>query len=273
MELIESNQKLKEQRDALATENKNINEELERLSKLIANQQNYARFVNSVLGGARMGIRRETIKLDGGESVEHLINEFNNIIQNDVLEVLEDAPKLLKSKFTELDEKILKLLEKKHEIDKDLTVMVEDNKRQKIMMNEKEEDIKLELKNLNEAREKELKLINQQKEMMNCENDNKTTLYYILDLYKECFDLDVNDIKYKQFKKKIEQERSENSIRDFIDVLRNKEHLIGKYLAELEYMEAKNEKVFNDVLDRLQQSNKQENLTRQKEAKDKCIIY
>jgi hypothetical protein len=226
--------------------------------------------VNSVLGDARMGVRRETLKLDSGESVDHLISEFNNIIQNDVLEVLEDAPKLLKSKFTELEERILKLLEKKHEIEKDLTIMTDDNRKQKIIMNEKEGDIKLEVKNLNEAKEKELKNITQLKEQMNCENDNKTVLYYILDLYKECLGLDVNDLKYKQFKKKIEQERSENSIRDFLEMLRNKEHQIGKYIAELEDMESKNEKVFNDVLEKLQQNNKQENLARQKEAKDKC---
>ncbi len=217
-----------------------------------------------------MGVRRETLKLDSGESVDHLISEFNNIIQNDVLEVLEDAPKLLKSKFTELEERILKLLEKKHEIEKDLTIMTDDNRKQKIIMNEKEGDIKLEVKNLNEAKEKELKNITQLKEQMNCENDNKTVLYYILDLYKECLGLDVNDLKYKQFKKKIEQERSENSIRDFLEMLRNKEHQIGKYIAELEDMESKNEKVFNDVLEKLQQNNKQENLARQKEAKDKC---
>jgi GTP-binding protein EngB required for normal cell division len=99
-------------------------EDLERTVKLILNQQRYAKFVNSVLNGTYVPEKKdqqlnETVS-NLEKTVEMLLEEYDKISKDDVYEDLDEMCSVLKGKFTELEENILKMMEKKHLVDKEV---------------------------------------------------------------------------------------------------------------------------------------------------------
>lgn len=121
-----------EQEKYMLLENKSILDEFEKTIKMILNLKNYAFFVHFVLG--------EPIKTKDGDIINE--NNLNDcLIKNKDIEkmcriIIEELGKMesyinfgdanffdtsrLTSKFAEMEENVLKIVEKKHEINKEL---------------------------------------------------------------------------------------------------------------------------------------------------------
>jgi hypothetical protein len=128
LRIITFNKSLVEKEKYIIQENKQIADELEKTVKIIMNLKTYAFFVHMVLGEplrtidnklVNESVLQDTLTRDKNiEKVsEKLINELGKLdfdLSGGII------GKSLTSKFNEMEENILKLMDKKHEIEKEL---------------------------------------------------------------------------------------------------------------------------------------------------------
>jgi hypothetical protein len=117
-----------------------------------------------------------------------------------------------------------------------------------------------------QEREKEGKIVVQLKEQMAIGGDSRKISALLEELYSESMDYE-RESKSKQYKR-----RSDNKIKDFIELLRWKENIIIKSISELEVLEKKNTATFNYVLERRKGINKTLNADLQREKEKKSIL-
>jgi hypothetical protein len=120
-----------------------------------------------------------------------------------------------------------------------------------------------------QEREKEGRVVVQLSEQMNLCGDSKKIMIYLQELYKESMDYE-RESKSRQYKKK-----SDNMIKDFIELLRFKENTIIKSISELEVLKLKHPVTFEKELEKRKAVNKMVNaeLTREKERKSKNYFF
>ena len=132
MKVINDNKAKAEKEKYLIQENKQIVDELEKTVKMIFNLKTYAFFVHMVLGEPlrttdniiiNESLLQDTLTRD--KNIENvcgkLINELGRLdfeLSGNITETSN-----LTAKFNEMEENILKLMDKKHEIEKELKVI------------------------------------------------------------------------------------------------------------------------------------------------------
>lgn len=132
MKVINGNKTAAEKEKYLIQENKQIVDELERTVKMILNLKTYAFFVHMVLGEPlrtfdntiiHENSLQETLVRD--KNIENvcskLINELGRLDFELSGNLIENSN--LFSKFNEMEENIIKLMDKKHNIDKELKLI------------------------------------------------------------------------------------------------------------------------------------------------------
>lgn len=137
MKLINDNKNSNEKEKYLLQEKKQIIDDLEKTTKMILNLKSYAFFVHSVLG--------EPIKTTDGKVIsENILNDTvtrDKDIEKVCSKIIDELGKMdidnnlgvinfidtnrLTSKFAEMEENVLKILDKKHNIDRELKVLEE----------------------------------------------------------------------------------------------------------------------------------------------------
>jgi hypothetical protein len=94
---------------------------------------------------------------------------------------------------------------------------------------------------------------------MNVGGDSKKIMSYLEMLYSESMEYE-RESRSKQYKR-----RSDNKIKDFLELLRWKENIIIRSISELEVVEKKNPATFEYVLERRRAVNRTLNTEKQRE--------
>lgn len=134
MKVISDNKQKAEKEKHLIQENKQIVDELERTVKMIFNLKTYTFFVHMVLGEPLRTIDNTIIHesslqdtLTRDKNIENvsgkLIKELGRLDFELSGNIIENSN--LTAKFNEMEENILKLMDKKHEIEKELKIIEE----------------------------------------------------------------------------------------------------------------------------------------------------
>lgn len=134
MKVINDNKAKAEKEKYLIQENKQVVDELEKTVKMIFNLKTYAFFVHMVLGEPLRTIDNTVIHesslqdtLTRDKNIENfcgkLINELGRLDFELSGNIIENSN--LTAKFNEMEENILKLMDKKHEIEKELKIIEE----------------------------------------------------------------------------------------------------------------------------------------------------
>jgi hypothetical protein len=141
LQLIDINNKeLTSTNNRIYNENKQKSEDLERVVKQILNLQRYAKFVNSVLTGSYIVEKKEQQYSDNvtnlDKTVEILLDDYDKIKRSNmnIIEDLDDLIPVLKGKFTEMEENILKMMEKKQQVEKE-TLQADQMHKEEIRVN------------------------------------------------------------------------------------------------------------------------------------------
>ena len=136
MKVVTNNKSLVEKEKYLHQENKQIADELEKTVKVILNLKTYAFFVHMVLGEPLKTIDN---KIVNESALQDTLTRDKNI-EKVAGKLIQELGKLdfelsggiigknLTSKFTEMEENILKLMDKKHEIEKELMTIEDQTK-------------------------------------------------------------------------------------------------------------------------------------------------
>lgn len=144
MKVVADNKSLVEKEKYIIQENKQIADELEKTVKMIMTLKTYAFFVHMVLGEPLKTIDNKIINesalqdtLTRDKNIEKvsgkLIQELGRMDFQSLGGILENCN--LTSKFAEMEENILKLMEKKHEIEKELRNIEDQTKDDKEVKN------------------------------------------------------------------------------------------------------------------------------------------
>ena len=263
-------------------ENKQILDELERTVKMILNHKSYAVFVHNVLGvesdfannaesDAYMEQRDKNV-----ESVcEKLIDDFASAIvtiddesEETKFKFLED-PTHLKSKFIEMEENVLKLMEKKNAIEKELKHMDETNKLELEELMKREKVVKEEKFKLLQESNKDVKFLSALKSH-NVEGDSKEHLAFIYELFMESSESDLTYLDDKKFRRKNE---NINYIKELMDMLRNNESSVINLISELEeiYDDKDESSLVRVLINKRKERNKESKQMMKKKAQDYSI--
>lgn len=158
-------------------------------------------------------------------SSNQIIDEFKrmNINSTKNKEILSDYKRLI-TKFTETEEKILKLMEKKEEYEKDYSRITERHQQEIRILEEHEKSVTIEKKKLQTELMKDEKSLNQLKGQSSDGGDKKKHTRLLMELYKE-------SVMIEQPKKRV---LDNNYSKPLMDYLREKENKIREYIYLLE---------------------------------------
>jgi hypothetical protein len=249
----------KKNEKTLVNENGQILGDLERNVKVIQGSKSLAMFVHSVVGvpflfshGAENEFKNPDSR-DKDKNIERLTNriieDFSKVDLDEYFpEFLFDSSQLT-GKFSELEENVLKLMEKKHNMEKELKIMDEKHRDELEELKKRESQVKEEKMKLLREREKDSKIISAMKNL-NFEGDSREYLNYILELYVEN---SSDEIAIKPKKKS----ENGNYLKELIDTLREKEIMVIKYISEMERMEQEDEQLFKNLVSKRKEKNKE----------------
>lgn len=283
LDILGKNKKRTEKEKWLLQENKQIVDDVERTVKMILNLKSYALFVHNVLGEsffAKLG-------LDGGASSENIFSDSNtrensleklseklifsfsktDLSSNYEPEFLIDTS-LLTGKFVEIEDNILKLMEKKHNIDKELKLMEEQNRSELEELRQREITVREEKYKLVIEKDRDVKILHHLHLQTNDEGYNKNILNFINELY-----LETTESSHDESKKIVNKKKTDNNyIKDLIELLRFKENLIINYISEIEKIKNEDENLFKNLIAKRKERNKEAKLLIQKKKKDYCNL-
>ena len=216
-----------------STEYKKLMEELERTVKSINVLRGYGGFVYKVLGEEFWfsDIKEVDPRLRNYEEVaNNILNKYNNIINNGNQDIINDEA-LLIIKFKEFEDKVIKDLESKESVDKEITYIKKNYNNEIEELKKREKDFRNEVKRVN--REKKDLFLNNQKAMPQQSEELDVYMKYIFQLGQA---IGCVDKKFNKGKK--------NNISDYITlaqdtlkVLADIEKEINGYINEIEKIE------------------------------------
>jgi hypothetical protein len=249
----------KKNEKTLVNENGQILGDLERNVKVIQGSKSLAMFVHSVVSVPFLftnGVENEmknSDQRDKDKNIERLTNklidDFSKIDLDEYFpEFLYDTAQLT-GKFLEPEENVLKLMEKKHNMDKELKLMDEKHHDELEELKKREIQVKEEKVKLLREREKDSKILGALK-TLNFEGDSHEYLNYIMELFAESH---VDDIEIKP-KKKAD---NRNYLKELIDTLRQKEIMVINFISEMEGMEEEDETLFKALVTKRKEKNKE----------------
>jgi len=186
-----------------------------------------------------------------------------------------DDNSILSSKFAELEEVVLKLIEKKHQTDKEVNGLNE---------KQKEEILELKKREIGLVKEKnklvlELNKVKKHMNVLNYKNvdvDNLEHLKNIYSLYRVSFnsEYDTNNKTSSQLIKK-KKDNEMNYIGELMDILKEKEELVFNLITEVEHMMKEDEGLVRDLIQKRKEKNKEMKQLANKLSKDERnnVIY
>ena len=217
------------------TENKKLSEDLERTVKLICLLKSYGSFVYKVLNQKFWfeDIKEVDPRLRNYEEVaNNILEKYDSIDEYGKQQIINDET-LLIVKFREFEDKVIKTLESKEIIDKEINYIKKNNNDEIEELQRREKDFRYEVKRIN--KEKKDLCLNNEKATPQQNSELDVYLKYILELGQAIGIVDKKDKKLNKNKK---------NINDFIvitddalRVLREKEKEINKYISEIERIE------------------------------------
>ena len=216
-----------------SSEYKKLLEDLERTVKSINVLRGYGTFVYKVLGTEFWfsDIKEVDPRLRNYEEVaNNILNKYNNIINNGNQDIINDEA-LLIIKFKEFEDKVIKDLESKESVDKEITYIKKNYNNEIEELKKREKDFRNEVKRVN--REKKDLFLNNQKAMPQQSEELDVYMKYIFQLGQA---IGCVDKKFNKGKK--------NNINDYITlaqdtlkVLADIEKEINGYINEIEKIE------------------------------------
>lgn len=294
-DLLQETQKrkhLSDQRNELIKERKQLLDDIERNIKNINNLKNISDFVNKLMGINLKSINKinplsfnENISSNSfglinsesklleakerklEEQTMEILNEFKlngSNIQN-TKDILSDPNRLL-VKFSEMEEKILKMIEKKEEQEKEINRIKELHKQELNHLIEHEKSIRNERKKIEEEFKKDEKNLEQLRKRLNDGGDNKLYNDKLKEIYKET---------HPKEKKEISDNECIKLIMDYLKVKENsikeKIYTLGTYPKQQLLEQAERRKDKNKEISRKenQEKKKVENERKNQKARER----
>jgi hypothetical protein len=262
--------------------NKQILEDLEKIVRSIYTYKTYAIFVHNVLGVPfpfPYEVKNEFTYSDSKEKDKELELKVNKILKDFegtnitsyTPTILEDTA-VLCSKFVDLEETVLKMIEKKHQTDKELKGFNEKQKEEIVELKKREISLIEERNKLifeQDKVKKDLNVLNYK----NVEGDNQEHLKYIYTLYRVSInsEYDVNNKTSTQLIKK-KKDNDNNYISELMDILKEKEELVYNLITEVEWMMKEDEGLVRDLIQKRKEKNKETKQLANKMSQDDRII-
>ena len=214
------------------SEYKKLSEDLERTVKLICLLRSYGIFVYKVLGQKFWfeNIKEVDPRLRNYEEVaNNILEKYDSIDENVKQQIINDET-LLIVKFKEFEDKVIKILESKEIVDKEITGIKRSYDDEIEELQRRVRDFREEVKRVN--REKKELLFNNEKATPQVNTELDTYLKYLLELGQA---LGVVDKKFNKNKKNINDYII--LTQDTLRVLGEKEKEINGYINEIERIE------------------------------------
>ena len=235
------------------TDYKKLIEDLERTVKLICLLKSYGSFVHKVLkikfdfdNVPDIDARERNFE----EVSNKILNHYDNLKNSETINLLDDE-NFMFIKFNELEEKVVKVLQKKEIIDKEKNYETNSYKEEILELKRRVKDCEIEAKQNQNEKDQIINSINKLKP----QKDNEVNQYldYILELGNMTGDLNN---KTKGKKNIIDLL---NFTKETLSVLQQKETLINDYIIEIENIEENGDKkLINDIITDRKKFNKRE---------------
>ena len=226
------------------SEYKKLSEDLERTVKLICLLRSYGIFVYKVLGQKFWfeNIKEVDPRLRNYEEVaNNILEKYDSIDENVKQQIINDET-LLIVKFKEFEDKVIKILESKEIVDKEITGIKKSYDDEIEELQRRARDFREEVKRVN--KEKKELLFNNEKATPQVDSELDTYLKYLLELGQA---LGVVDKKFNKNKKNI------NDFilltQDTLRVLGEKEKEINGYINEIERIEQYGDKKLIHIIE------------------------
>ena len=226
------------------SEYKKLSEDLERTVKLICLLRSYGIFVYKVLGQKFWfeNIKEVDPRLRNYEEVaSNILEKYDSIDENVKQQIINDET-LLIVKFKEFEDKVIKILESKEIVDKEITGTKKSYDDEIEELQRRARDFREEVKRVN--KEKKELLFNNEKATPQVDSELDTYLKYLLELGQA---LGVVDKKFNKNKKNI------NDFilltQDTLRVLGEKEKEINGYINEIERIEQYGDKKLIHIIE------------------------
>ena len=226
------------------SEYKKLSEDLERTVKLICLLRSYGIFVYKVLGQKFWfeNIKEVDPRLRNYEEVaNNILEKYDSIDENVKQQIINDET-LLIVKFKEFEDKVIKILESKEIVDKEITGIKKSYDDEIEELQRRARDFREEVKRVN--REKKELLFNNEKATPQVDSELDTYLKYLLELGQA---LGIVDKKFNKNKKNI------NDFiiltQDTLRVLGEKEKEINGYINEIERIEEYGDKKLIHIIE------------------------
>ena len=226
------------------SEYKKLSEDLERTVKLICLLRSYGIFVYKVLGQKFWfeDIKEVDPRLRNYEEVaNNILEKYDSIDENVKQQIINDET-LLIVKFKEFEDKVIKILESKEIVDKEITSLKKSYDDEIEELQRRARDFREEVKRVN--KEKKELLFNNEKATPQVDSELDTYLKYLLELGQA---LGVVDKKFNKNKKNI------NDFiiltQDTLRVLGEKEKEINGYINEIERIEVYGDKKLIHIIE------------------------
>ena len=235
------------------TDYKKLIEDLERTVKLICLLKSYGSFVHKVLkikfdfdNVPDIDARERNFE----EVSNKILNHYDYLKNSETINLLDDE-NFMFIKFNELEEKVVKVLQKKEIIDKEKNYETNSYKEEILELKRRVKDCEIEAKQNQNEKDQIINSINKLKP----QKDNEVNQYldYILEMGNMTGDLNN---KTKGKKNIIDLL---NFTKDTLSVLQQKETLINDYIIEIENIEENGDKkLINDIITDRKKFNKRE---------------
>ena len=232
---------------------KKLIEDLERTVKLICLLKSYGSFVHKVL---RLKFEFDNVPdIDSRErnfeQVSNIIlKHYDNLKNSETIELLYDD-NFMFMKFNELEERVVKILQRKEILDKESTAETDSYKDEISELKRRVKDCQIESKQIQNEKDQIINAINRLKP----QKDNEVNQYldYIYEIGGMTGDLN-NKLKGK--KNIIDLL---NFTKDTLLVLQQKETFINDHITEIEFIEENGDKkLINDIITERKKFNKRE---------------
>ena len=232
---------------------KKLIEDLERTVKLICLLKSYGSFVHKVL---RLKFDFDNVPdIDSRErnfeQVSNIIlKHYDNLKNSETIELLDDE-NFMFMKFNELEERVVKILQRKEILDKESTAETDSYKDEISELKRRVKDCQIESKQIQNEKDQIINAINRLKP----QKDNEVNQYldYIYEIGGMTGDLN-NKLKGK--KNIIDLL---NFTKDTLLVLQQKETFINDHITEIEFIEENGDKkLINDIITERKKFNKRE---------------
>ena len=235
------------------TDYKKLIEDLERTVKLICLLKSYGSFVHKVLkikfdfdNVPDIDARERNFE----EVSNKILNHYDNLKNSETINLLDDE-NFMFIKFNELEEKVVKVLQKKEIIDKEKNYETNSYKEEILELKRRVKDCEIEAKQNQNEKDQIINSINKLKP----QKDNEVNQYldYILEMGNMTGDLNNKNKGKKNIIDLL------NFTKDTLSVLQQKETLINDYIIEIENIEENGDKkLINDIITDRKKFNKRE---------------